>query len=90
MSQVGLFFVFNRFLRMKYKIYERMEKMNESTNHEAIKAPRMLTIRETARTGILPEKALRQMVKTGTCPHIMVGTKALVNYDRLVQMLEEC
>lgn len=53
-------------------------------------APRMLTIRETARTGILPEHALRQMVKSGTCPHIMAGNKALINYDKLVKMLEEC
>jgi len=53
-------------------------------------APRMLTIRETARTGILPESALRTMVKDGRAPHIMVGCKALINYDKLVQMLEEC
>lgn len=55
-----------------------------------VNIPRMYTIREVARTGILPENALRSMVKNGTCPHIMVGTKALINYDKLVRMLEEC
>ena len=52
-----------------------------------ISTPRMLTIRQAAATGILPENALRQMVKAGTCPHIMIGNKALINFDRLVQML---
>ena len=58
--------------------------MNTSTNT----VPKMLTIRQAAATGILPENALRQMVKAGTCPHIMIGNKALINFDRLVQMLE--
>ncbi len=53
-------------------------------------APRMLTIRQTAKTGVLPEHALRQMVKSGKAPCIMCGNKALINYDKLVQMLEEC
>ena len=52
--------------------------------------PRMMTIREIAKTGLLPENALRTMVKNGRAPHIMVGNKALVNYDKLCQMLEEC
>ena len=51
------------------------------------KAPRMLTIRETAATGVLPEHALRAGVKQGWVPHIKVGNKALVNYDRLVAYL---
>ena len=58
---------------------------NATTN-----APKMLTIRQTAKTGILPENALRQMVKNGTAPFIMCGNKALINYNKLVQMLEEC
>lgn len=53
-------------------------------------APRMMTIRQVAATKILSENALRQMVKTGTVPHIMVGNRALINYDKLVQMLEGC
>ena len=49
--------------------------------------PRMLTIRETARTGILPEYALRTLVRQGKIPGIQVGTKFLVNYDRLCDWL---
>jgi len=63
--------------------------MNKQPINETPVAPKMLTIRETARTGILPEHAIRQMVKAGTCPHIKVGKKAFVNYDKLVKLLEE-
>lgn len=49
----------------------------------------MLTIRETAKTGILPETALRRLAAEGRLPCIYVGRKALVNFDRLVQMLDE-
>lgn len=53
------------------------------------KAPRMMTIRQIAKTGVLPEHALRSMVKSGQAPHIMVGSKALINYDKLVEMLRQ-
>lgn len=52
------------------------------TNH-----PKMLTIRETAKTGILPEYALRTLVKQGKIPGIYVGNRFLVNYDRLCDWL---
>ena len=47
-----------------------------------------MTIREIAKTGLLPENALRTMVKDGRAPHIMVGNKAMINYDKLIEMLE--
>lgn len=49
--------------------------------------PKMLTIRQTADTGILPEHALRRMVKEKRIPHIMVGTKALINFNLLCEQL---
>lgn len=49
--------------------------------------PKMMTIRETAKTGILPEAALRRMVKDGTIPAIYSGTKAFINFDTLCDML---
>ncbi len=52
-----------------------------------VDVPKMLTIRETARTGILPEYALRQLVKQGKIPHIQCGNRVLINYSRLVEML---
>lgn len=52
-----------------------------------INQPRMLTIREIARTGILPEHALRLLLKAGKLPAIYVGKKALINYDKLCEQL---
>ena len=50
--------------------------------------PTMMTIRECARTGILPETALRRMRKMGQLPGVEVGErKFLVNYERLVDLL---
>lgn len=51
------------------------------------KPPKMLTIKETARTGILSEWALRALVKEGKIPGIYVGNRFLVNYDRLCDWL---
>lgn len=51
--------------------------------------PRMMTIRQIAKTGLLPENALRRMVNTGEIPSIKVGKKNLINYERLVEMLNK-
>lgn len=50
--------------------------------------PNMMTIREIAKTGLLTEHALRQMLKAGKLPAIYIGKKALINYDKLVDQLE--
>lgn len=55
--------------------------------NEEKQAPRMMTIREVAKTGILTEYTLRRLVKQGKIPHIMCGNRAMINYDRLVDML---
>lgn len=51
--------------------------------------PTMMTIRQAAATGILPEAALRRMVKNKTIPAIYSGTKAFINFDRLCEMLSQ-
>lgn len=50
--------------------------------------PTMMSIREVARTGILPENALRLMLKEGRLPVIFVGRKAMINYSKLCRQLE--
>lgn len=62
--------------------------MNKIQTHEIKKPPKMMTIRQVAATGILPEYAIRTGVKTGSIPAFYCGSKALINYDRLVQILE--
>ena len=48
-----------------------------------------LTIRETAKTGILSEHSLRLLQKQGRIPFIMVGNKCLINYPLLLATLNQ-
>ena len=58
------------------------------TENETRKTPKMMTIRQIAATGLLPEHALRTMAKKGDLPAISVGNRILINYDRLVDRLQ--
>lgn len=51
--------------------------------------PRFLTIRETAKAGILTEYRLRCMEKTGELPCIYAGNKCLINVDLLIAQLND-
>lgn len=47
--------------------------------------PHMMTIRQVAATGILPENALRTLEKQGRLPSIKVGNVVYVNFDLLCE-----
>ncbi len=47
------------------------------------------SVREAAKRGPLSEYCLRQMLKRGELPGIYSGRKFLVNYDRLIEHLNE-
>ena len=64
-----------------------MATSNTTPTYTEPRIPRMMTIRQAAATGILPEAALRRLVKDGTIPAIYSGTKAFINFDRLCEML---
>ena len=49
--------------------------------------PTLMTVRQIARTGILPEHALRSLLKNGRITAVYVGRKAYINYDTLCQQL---
>lgn len=53
------------------------------------KVPKFLTIRETAKTGILSEHHLRIMEKQGRLPGVRVGNRFKVNFDLLVDQLNQ-
>ena len=50
--------------------------------------PKFMTIREAARTKIIPEHHLRLMVAQGKCPGIYAGKKFMVNYGLLLEQLD--
>ena len=59
--------------------------MTETT----IRVPRMMTIPQIAQTGLLPENALRVMVRTGEIPAVYSGSKAFINFDNLCKRLSK-
>ena len=52
-----------------------------------IEMPKFMTIRETARTGIMSEHHLRIMLKQGRLPGIFTGNTFKVNYNMLIDQL---
>ena len=52
--------------------------------------PKIMTIRQVAKTGLLSEYALRQLCKQGKVPCITVGAgKVLINFDAFVNQLQQ-
>ena len=51
------------------------------------KVPEMISMRQAGRRGPLSEFRLRILQKQGKLPGIFCGRKFLVNYDRLIAML---
>ena len=49
--------------------------------------PRMMTISQVAQTGLLPENALRVMVRRGEIPAVYSGSKAFIHFDTLCARL---
>lgn len=47
----------------------------------------MLTIRQVAATGLLPETALRRLAAENRLPALKVGNRMLINFDSLVEQL---
>lgn len=50
--------------------------------------PRLMSIREVARTGLISEYSLRMLVKMDQVPHLRVGHKVLINFDAFLRQLE--
>ena len=49
--------------------------------------PRMMTVRELAKTGLLPENTIRVMLRNGQIQAVYSGKKALINFDNLCEYL---
>lgn len=55
---------------------------------ETKKLPQMMTVRQIAKTGLLPENAIRVMLKNGQIKAVYSGRKALINFDNLYEYLK--
>ena len=49
--------------------------------------PKMMTVREIAQTGLLPENTIRVMLRNGQIQAVYSGKKALINFDNLCAYL---
>ena len=49
--------------------------------------PKMMTVREIAATGLLPESAIRRLLREKKIPAVYSGKKAFINFDTLCDML---
>lgn len=49
--------------------------------------PKMMTVRQIAQTGLLPENAIRVMLRNGQIQAVYSGKKALINFDNLCAYL---
>ena len=47
----------------------------------------MMTVREIAKTGLLPENTIRVMLRNGQIQAVYSGKKALINFDNLCEYL---
>lgn len=60
-------------------------KKQTMTNTERL--PKMMTIRQVAATGLLPETALRRLAAENRLPALKVGNRLLINLDLLIEQL---
>ena len=50
--------------------------------------PEMITVRQAAGRGVLPERALRRLIAEKKIPVIRSGRTQYINYGRLLDMLD--
>jgi excisionase family DNA binding protein len=51
--------------------------------------PKMMTIRQFAKTGLLTEHAIRMLIKQKRIPAIFIGSKALLDYDAVTEAIQK-
>jgi excisionase family DNA binding protein len=50
--------------------------------------PKMLTLRQAAATGILPERTIRRLIAEKKIPVLRSGRTQYINYDKLIESLK--
>lgn len=64
-----------------------MNNTKERFTITTLEFPIMMSIRAIAKTGVLPENAIRTMVKNGSIQVVHSGTKVLINFKLLCEYL---
>ena len=64
-----------------------MNNTKERFTITTLEFPIMMSIRDIAKTGVLPENTIRTMVKNGSIQVVHSGTKVLINFKLLCEYL---
>ena len=73
-------------IRQKQLHWHR-DRPEEDSGQVFVSAPRMLTIKETAKETHLAENYLRFLCRTDAIVYVRAGNKYLINYEKLVEFL---
>ena len=58
-----------------------------TNKNNCFELPRMMSVRQVAATGILPESAIRNLLRENKLPAVYSGKKAYINFDLMCQQL---
>jgi len=56
---------------------------------QTINKPVMMSARQIAKSGLLPQRTIYNLINTGRLPYIVSGRTKYVNYSALIQMLND-
>ena len=68
------------------RLFGEKNTLSDTADSAVDKLPKMMTIREIAATGILPEYAIRTLVREGKIPAIRCGTAVRINFNTLASL----
>ena len=60
---------------------------NKSISSTSPPLPKMMTVRQVAATGLLPESAIRRLLREKKIAAVYSGNKAFINFDILCNQL---
>ena len=75
-----------------YQNFITTQRKNENVNmvskeNNYVVVPKMMTVRQVAATGILPEAAIRRLLKEKKIAAVYSGSKAFINFEILCKQL---
>lgn len=63
------------------------EELNDIQQKNVYNIPKMMTVRQVAATGLLPESAIRRLLREKKIVAVYSGKKAFINFDLLCNQL---
>ena len=74
--------------RRNMRVVASTAKQEQNIETEERKCPQMLSIVQIARKSGLSYYAVRSFVKSGACPHVTVGNRSYISWNKFCEFLE--